>query len=130
MCSQRAGPTLRLPVTRWVTNIAAAALLAASLVFLWLTFSPSGLDQTFGEDEFGPLSGFALVGLTIVASVGILRWSRLRWLGIAFALVGILFWVPYVLNTAPAGPSPLLAGLYIISAVFLLISVVLHVMGR
>jgi hypothetical protein len=101
---------------------AALALFLASLVSLWLSYFPSGLDGFFGDDDFEPLSGFILVGITVLACLGLLRWSRLRWLGIGLAALGTAFWVLFVLNTDPPGPSLLLAGLYVIASIALLVS--------
>jgi hypothetical protein len=86
---------------------------------LWLALRPAGLGEFFGEDDFGPLSGVILLALTALASMGILRWSRLRWLGIAMAFSGAAFWVLFTVNTTPNGLSPVLAALYALAAALL-----------
>jgi hypothetical protein len=115
---------------RWVAIVAAGALMAASLLSLYLAFAPSGLGQVFGEDEFGPISGVVLVILSLLGAAGIIQWSRLRWLGIALAVTGALFWVLFAFNTTPPGLSILLAALYVVSAACLAIRVALGFRGK
>ena len=106
--------------------VAAAGLFLAGLLFLWLTFSPGGLGQVFGDDEFEPLAGFIFLGISLIACVGVARWSRLRWLGFLLAALGVAFWVPFVLNTRPAGASPLFIVFYVSSTAALVASAILE----
>ena len=94
--------------------------MAAGVLFLWLTFFPSGLDQIFGDEEFEPIpAGAVFLVMTLAGAYGIASWSAWRWLGIAITLLGLVFWIPFVLNTTPSGPSPAFVLLYAIAAVAL-----------
>jgi hypothetical protein len=100
--------------------VAAGSLVAAGVLFLYLTFAPSGLGGIFGDDEFEPFpAGAVVLLLTLVGAYGLASWSAWRWLGIAITLLGLAFWIPFVVNTSPSGPSPAFVVLHAIAAVTL-----------
>jgi hypothetical protein len=105
---------------RRMNLVAAGSLVAAGGLFLYLTFAPSGLGGIFGDDEFEPFpAGAVFLVMTFVGAYGVATWSAWRWLGIAITLLGLVFWVPFVLNTTPLGPSPAFVALYAMAAVAL-----------
>jgi hypothetical protein len=94
-----------------------------AFLFLYLTVDPPGLDQVFGDEEFEPFpAGVVVVLVSLAGFVGLAMWSWLRWIGIGITVLGLVFWVPFVLNTTRSGPAPAFVVLYGIAAVALGVS--------